>query len=241
MFVSYLPHDVNASMLRTNSSLPSVPVDEAIVVRGTGQARTMPDRALVRVHVEADGAARDDAYREAARLANQVDAVVANRQAAIDRTITTSLVVHPKTRWKKGESVRTGWRASRTSVVEVADFAVLGDLLAELAAAGAAVDGPTWQLDPTNPVHRQVRRAAAADARDRADAYAAPLGLRVTGVAWVAEPGLRQGQDTGGFMPMAAAMGMTRGGQPEPEVIDVTPDEMTVDAAVDVAFTFAAG
>ena len=152
----------------------------------------MPDRALVRVTIEADGAARDDAYREAARLAGQVDAALAHRQAAVDRTITTSLVVHPKTRWKKGESVRTGWRASRTSVVEVVDFSVLGDLLAELAAAGAAVDGPTWQLDPTNPVHHEVRRLAAADARTRADAYAAALGLRVTGVAWVAEPGLRQ-------------------------------------------------
>ena len=201
----------------------------------------MPDRAIIRVTVEAEGAARDDAYREAARLAGQVDAAVANRQAAVDRTITTSLVVHPKTRWRKGESVRTGWRASRTSVVEVVDFAVLGDLLAELAAAGAAVDGPMWQLDPNNPVHTHVKTMAAAGARTRADAYATALGLRVVGVAWVAEPGLRQTSDTGGFMPMAAGMAMTRSGaSPEIDVIDVTPDEITVTAEVDVAFTFAA-
>ncbi|MEA2974235.1 MAG: uncharacterized protein QOG82_2693 [Actinomycetota bacterium] len=210
-------------------------------MRGGGQARAMPDRALVRVEVEADGAARDDAYREAARLAGQVDAALALRQSAVDRTITTSLVVHPKTRWRKGESVRTGWRAGRTSVVEVVDFAVLGDLLAELAVAGAAVDGPTWQLDPTNPVHQEVRRLAAIDARTRADAYAAALGLRVTGVAWVAEPGLRQGPaDNVGFAPMMARAAFA-GAPEEPEVIDVTPDEMTVDASVDVAFTFAAG
>ena len=202
----------------------------------------MPDRALVRVEVEADGAARDDAYREAARLAGQVDAALAHRQTAVDRTITTSLVVHPKTRWRKGESVRTGWRASRNSVVEVVDFSVLGDLMAELAAAGAAVDGPTWQLDPTNPVHQDVRRLAAADARTRADAYAAALGLRVTGVAWVAEPGLRQpGQDNVGYAPMMrSAFAGGAPDQPE-EVIDVTPDEITVDAAVDVAFTFSTG
>jgi len=215
-------------------------VDELIVVRGGGQGRVMPDRAIIRATVEAEGGGRDDAYREAARLAGQVDAAVANRQAAIDRTITTSLVVHPRTRWKKGESVRTGWRASRTSVHEVIDFAVLGDLLAELAAAGGAVDGPTWLLDPTNPVHGQVRGLAAADARLRAEAYAAALGLRVTGVAWVAEPGLRQTSDTGGFMPMAAGMAMTRGASPEQDVIDVTPDEITVTAEVDAGFTFAA-
>jgi len=215
-------------------------MEEAIVVRGTGQARALPDRALVRVTIEADGAGRDDAYREAARLSGQVDGALANRQAAIDRTITTSLAVHPRTRWRKGESVRTGWRASRTSAVEVVDFAVLGDLLAELAAAGASVDGPAWQLDPTNPVHGEVRRLAAADARSRADAYAAALGLRVTGIAWVAEPGLRQPSDTVGFSPMMARMAVA-GGAAEPEVIDVTPDEITVDAAVDVAFTFSTG
>jgi uncharacterized protein YggE len=48
-------------------------VDEVIVVRGTGQARAWPDRAVVRIVVEADAAGRDDAYREAARLAGQVD------------------------------------------------------------------------------------------------------------------------------------------------------------------------
>ncbi len=216
------------------------PVDEAIVVRGSGHERATPDRAVVRATVEADGAGRQDAYGEAARLAGQVDAALAHRRAAIDRTITTSLVVHPKSRWRKGESVRSGWRASRSSVVEVVDFAVLGDLVAELAAAGAAVDGPTWQLDPTNPVHAQVRALAAADARARADAYAGALGLRVIGVAWVAEPGLRQASpsDAVGFMPMAARS--LAGAPPEPDVIDVTPAEITVTSEVDVAFTFAA-
>jgi uncharacterized protein YggE len=216
-------------------------MDELIVVRGGGQERAMPDRAIIRVTVEAEGAGRDDAYREAARLATQVDAATESRQPAIDRTITTSLVVHPRTRWKNGESVRTGWRASRTSVVEIIDFAVLGDLLAELAAAGGAVDGPTWQIDPTNPVYQHVRGLAAADARTRADAYAVALGLRITGVAWVAEPGLRHTSDAGGgFMPMAAGMAMSRSGSPEPDVIDVTPGEITITAEVDVGFTFAA-
>lgn len=210
------------------------------MVRGTGQARALPDRAFVRVEVEAEGPGRADAYDEAARLAAQVDAALAHRRAAVDRIVTTSLAVHPTTRWRKGETVRTGWRAGRTATVEVVDFAVLGDLLAELAAAGASVTGPSWQLDLTNPVHEEARRRAAADARARAGAYAAALGLRVTGIRWVAEPGLRPSTpDGGGFTPLLArAAGTDAVAQ---EVIDVTPDEMTVEAAVDVAFTFAAG
>lgn len=61
------------------------PVDEAIVVRGSGHERAMPDRAVVRATVEADGAGRQDAYGEAARLAGQVDGTLAHRLAAIDR------------------------------------------------------------------------------------------------------------------------------------------------------------
>ena len=49
-------------------------------------------------------------------------------------------------------------------MLEVTDFAVLGDLLAELAAAGGRSTGLPGSLDPDNPVHVEARRRAAADA-----------------------------------------------------------------------------
>jgi hypothetical protein len=208
-----------------------------VVVRGTGVARALPDRAVVRVEVDGEGSSRDDAYREAAKLASQVDEVVATHAAAIARNVTAALAVHPKTRWRRGESVRTGWRASRTSMLELTDFARLGDLFADLAAAGGAVSGPDWQLDPTNPVHAAARRLAAEDARSRAETYVDALGLRITGVAWVAEPGLRV---TSEAMPFALAAKSARFDQSAAEeVIDVSPEEMVVDAAVDIGFDFA--
>ena len=196
----------------------------------------MPDRAVVRAAVEGEGSSREDAYGEAATLARSVDEVVAGFGAAIDRAATAALVVHPKTRWKKGESVRTGWRASRTTVLEVVDLGRLGDLIAELSVAGAAISGPSWHLDPTNPVHGHVRRLAAEDARRRAEEYAAVLGLEIVAVAWVAEPGLRKGPDQLGF-DVPAAMRLAGSAQAE-DVIDVTPEEMTVTASVEVGFTF---
>jgi uncharacterized protein YggE len=199
-------------------------------------ARALPDRAVIRVEVDGEGTSREDAYREAAKLASQVDDVVAAHASAIDRNVTAALAVHPKTRWRRGESVRTGWRGTRTTVVELTDFARLGDLFAELAAAGGAVSGPDWRLDPANPVHIEARRLAAEDARSRAETYAAALGLRITGIAWVAEPGLRETTDTTRFALAARSMQL---GEAAEEVIDVTPEEMTVDAAVDVGFDFA--
>ena len=117
-------------------------MDAEIVVCGTAQGRALPDRAVLQAVVEGDGATREDAYREAAGPAGEVDAVLAARAGALDRVTTAALLVHPRTRWRKGENVRTGWRASRTTAVEVIDLAAVGDLIAELATAGAAVSGP---------------------------------------------------------------------------------------------------
>jgi uncharacterized protein YggE len=215
-------------------------MESQIVVRGSGQARVMPDRAVVRIVVEGEGSSREDAYQEAARYAKQVDEVIDLHRAGIEHVVTAALAVQPKTRWRKGESVRTGWRASRTSILEVTDFSRLGDLFAEAAAAGGTTTGPSWHIDDGNVVYDEVRRLAARQARQRASAYAEALGLEVAGIAWIAEPGLRQAAPTHEGAPMgrglvasAAPMGAGE------DVIDITPDEVVVEAAVEVGFTFA--
>jgi uncharacterized protein YggE len=210
-------------------------MEREIAVRGRAEVSCLPDRAIIRTTVAADEEKRDDAFTAAAVLTRQVDEVIANRRAALGRVTTAALVVHPKTRWRKGESVRTGWRAARTSIVEVTAFDELGDLIAELISAGAALSGPTWTIDPDNPIHRTARRQAAEDARLRADDYAAALGLEIDDIAWVAEPGLRSGQDFGhpGRVYAAAAVA---GGPHDDEIIDIIPEEITTAADVEVAF-----
>jgi uncharacterized protein YggE len=166
-----------------------------------------------------------------------VDAVFASHREALGRVTTVALVVHPKTRWKKGESVRTGWRASRVSTVEVTGLDHLGSLIAELTGAGASVTGPSWQLDASNRVHSEVRRLAASDAKQRAYDYASALGLEVSGVAWVSEPGLRQPIETGQARRAFALSAGVRAEAVE-EGIDVTPEEIATEAFVEVSFRF---
>src|SRR5690606_5793778 len=106
--------------------------------------------------------------------------------------------------------------------------------------AGSTVQGPDWQMAPTNPAFDQARRAAAEDARHRAESYAEALGLQVGPVAWVAEPGMRDG----GGAPLAAsriepssvAGPEARGSHPGEPSEDLTPAEMTVEATVEVGF-----
>lgn len=219
------------------------PVQEEIVVRGTSEAQAMPDRATVRVSVETEAGGRDDAYADAARIADRVDAVVAARGDAVRRAVVAALVVTPRTRWDNGQDVRIGWQASRTQVLEVVDLGVLGELMAELTAAGAAVVGPSWVLDVDNPIRSEARQLAALDARRRADAYASALSLTITGIAWVAEPGLRLGAGGAGgggrWDVMSAPMTMASARMEEADVIDVSPAELTVAAEVEVGFRFA--
>ncbi len=85
-----------------------VVMDGEIVVRGEGEACAMPDRAVVRVSLDGEGTNREDAYAAAAQLANAVDAALEAADDAIERALTTGVVVQPKTRWHKGETTRSG-------------------------------------------------------------------------------------------------------------------------------------
>jgi uncharacterized protein YggE len=215
-------------------------VDREIVVRGEGEVRVMPDRASVRLMVDGEGSSRDDAYEAAARIAKSVDAVLEAGAPAVERVTTTALVVQPRTRWRKGETIRTGWRAYRSSLVEIRDLDQVGDLLAKIAAAGGAISALTWELDSSNPCHDVARRLAGEDARRRAERYASSLGVRLGGVAWAAEPGLRMSQDQfAAPLEFAAAMPAVGGGRLDEETIEVTPEEITLRVAIEVGFSFA--
>ena len=215
-------------------------MEREIIVQGSAEVRVQPDRALVHVTIDADGSTRDDAYGAATQAAQAVDRVLAAHQSDIDRIVTAVLSVQPLTRWKRGESVRTGWRASRRTMVEVTGFEGLGVLLAELAPLAMLV-GPEWHVDDTNEAYTDARRAAASDARRRAEAYARGLSVGLGSVAWMSEPGLRQagaGAPLGRAMPMAfAAQAAPARGGAEDEVIDVSPEDSVIQATIEVAFS----
>jgi uncharacterized protein YggE len=212
-----------------------------ILVRGEGEASAVPDRAALRVTVEGEGSSQETAYAQAAKPAREIDAVLDRYANAIGKRTATALTVLPKTRWRKGESIRTGYWASRVTVLEVTDLARLSELIADLAAAGpAAIDGPVWQLAPDNDAHRAARQQAIAEGQARASTYAESLGLTIKRIAWVAEPGLRFGHD--GYAPVARPMAAApmRGHLAE-EPIEVTADEIRVRAIVEMGFEMAQG
>jgi len=196
----------------------------------------MPDLASVRVAVDGESQTREDAYRMAATTAAAVDDVLATFEAAIDRVTTTALAVQPKTRWRKGESQRTGWQAFRASVIEIRDTARVAELLNALAGAGASIDELSWMVAPGNESFALARQRAGANARARAEQYAQALGVKLGPVAWAAEPGLRN-SDHSDRSPayLAAALPASAGGAAE-EPITANPEEVTIRADIEVGF-----
>jgi uncharacterized protein len=209
-------------------------VDRELIVRGVGEVRAMPDLASVRVGVDGQGHSREEAYQTASTTAVAVDGVLADFETAIDRVITAALAVEPKTRWRKGETQRTGWQAFRISVVEIKETARVGELLNALAGAGASISGLSWMVAPANESFALARRRAGEDAQARAQQYAQALGIKLGPVAWACEPGLR-GTGQTGWMSAAAAGGAVSSGAAE-EAMDVAPEEVTIGAALEVAY-----
>lgn len=207
-----------------------------VLVRGEAEVRCLPDRALVQVVVEGEANSQQDAYRRVSESARTVDAVIEKFAQALDRRITSGVVVRPKTRWKKGETQTTGWIASRTTSLDVKDLTALGALISELPGAGAsALQGPAWRVDQSNDAYSTARQLAARDAYRRATAYADALGLRLGDVAWIAEPGLRNdsSQATRGY---ALAGAVARGPVGDVEPMEIRPDEVTIQASVEASW-----
>lgn len=149
--------------------------------------------------------------------------------------MTAALIVQPRTRWRKGETVRTGWRAQRMSVIEIRALDRVGELAALFVGAGGSLSGPSWEMDRSNQAYGQARREAAADARRRAGDYAEAIAVKLGPVVWVAEPGLRLAGASGtGFAGVTRAARMAGGITEEP--IEVAPEEITVRASVEVGF-----
>jgi uncharacterized protein len=209
-------------------------MDRELVVRGAGEVRAMPDLASIRVGVDGEHQSREEAYQAAAATAVAVDQVMADYEAVIGRVTTSALAVQPKTRWRKGESQRTGWQAFRISVVEITDTSRVGELLNALVSAGANISDLSWTVAPANESFALARRRAGEDARARAAQYAQALGVELGPVAWAAEPGLHRAGRSDWMAAAESAHAMSAGAADEP--MTVNPEEVTIQAALEVGY-----
>lgn len=101
---------------------------------------------------------------------------------------TSGVSVNEQYEWRQERNELVGHRATSSVQVTVGDLTQLGPILSRsVGEAKAQVAGPHWRVDDDNPAVLAVLRAAALDARRRAEADAMALGLRVGEVEAISE------------------------------------------------------
>ncbi len=157
-----------------------------IEVRGEGRARAAPDTAEVRVAVLAGAREARAALAEASeQMRTLLDRLRAAGLTGRDLR-TTRADVTPEYERRDRSSPDTGplrivgYRVVQELRVTVRDLDRLGEILDLLTAAGGdRVQGLRFELEDPAPALDAARRRAVADARHRAELYAAEVGVRV--------------------------------------------------------------
>jgi uncharacterized protein len=219
-----------------------MPNEPVISVRGAAVLEVEPEIAVVWVTVMARDRDRRRAVAALADRTNRITAQIKGYGEAVEKLDSGRVSVAPEFKEGKPRERIAGYVAQANLTATIANFDVLGDLVAGLADQDmVAVGGPDWRLRPGSPVHREARLAAAEDATQRAREYAEAFGGTITGLVEGADTGLLMAQAQPQRMVARAgalaASGVRQESTPE---FDFEPATQTVTAQVDARFTMTA-
>jgi uncharacterized protein len=172
---------------------------------------------------DAPGPALTDVSSRSTALAAMLDELGV---AKADRS-TTGITVYEDFDHTESGRRSPGHRAISRVSARLTNPDLIGQLITQATQDLAArIDGPRWQIAPSNPVRLDAAHEAAADAQRKAQAYAAGVGAKLGRLIRLTEPdapftGIRA---AGGLRPMVA----------EPMPID--PGEHEVEASIHATF-----
>jgi uncharacterized protein YggE len=176
-----------------------------VTVRGEAQLEGPPDLATVMLTLHA---AADSPERTRAQLAEgsaKIAQLLQRFEATLERSSTSGVHVFPIFNRRTPGKI-TGYQGTFSTQIVVADLEALSELVLALTELpNSQVDGPWWSLRPDNRMYREARLAAIADARRRADDYAAAFGTTVADLVEISD--LNSGFGSGARELRAFAMG----------------------------------
>ncbi len=144
-----------------------------IVTEGTGWHEQPADRAELQIGYAGTGRDRSSAVGE---LGKRVAAAEPAFGLSGVTVLHRRLSVHDQ--WRGNRVV--GCRATEDVSLRLDDVGALEEVLAAVVASEpASMNGPNWQLKEPSGIRRTAQERAVADARDRAEGYAAALGGRL--------------------------------------------------------------
>jgi len=199
-----------------------------VTVAGSGTVSATPDQAEITTGVVTQAATAAQAMAANSQAMERLLQSLGNLGIGPRDIQTTNISVSPQRRApKEGQPPEiTGYEVSNQVRVKVRDLARLGQVLDRQVSQGAnLVYGIHFGLQEPAPLLDEARKRAMADARRRADLYAAAAGLKVGRVLSVQEAGVAPpGPGPAPRIAMSAA-------------IPVAPGEQEIQASVTVTFT----
>jgi len=201
-----------------------------VTVRGEAQLEGPPDLATVALTLHASGDSPERTRSQLAEGSAKVAELLRQFEVSLERSSTTGVHVFPIFNRRTPPKI-TGYQGTFSTQIVVADLESLSPLVLALTALpNSQVDGPWWSLRPDNPMYREARLAAIADARRRADDYAAAFGTTVADLVEVSD--LNTG--FGGVREMRA-FAMAKGA--EDAAFEFEPATQSVSGQVTVRFS----
>ena len=164
------------------------PGPAVISVSGQGRADVALDMAVVNIGIVTTGKTAQLAQAENARVASDVTAAL-GQLGIFSKDIQTHYTMSPV--YEKGDYRKAvGYRANNTVTVTVNDVAKAGQVIDAALSSGATdVNGLSFGLKDAKSVRNTALQMAVQDARSKADAIAAALGVKIVGIQNVKEDG----------------------------------------------------
>ncbi len=188
-----------------------------IVTEGSGWYEQVADRAELQVGYAGTGRDRSSAVAELGKRVAAAEPAFGLRGVSVQHR---RLAVHDQ--WRGHRVV--GCRATEDITLRLDDVGALDEVLAAVVAGEpATLNGPNWQLTDPAAARRTAQARAVADARDRAEGYAAALAGRLGALVRLSEVA------GGGMEPRAFAMAaMGREAAPDVRELGLEPEPVRV-------------
>jgi uncharacterized protein len=201
-----------------------------VTVRGEARLEGPPDLATLTLTLHASGDSAERTRSQLAAGSTAVSQLLQRFEAAIERFSTSALHVSPVFNRRTPAKI-TGYQGSFSTQIVVADLESLSPLVLALTELhNCQIDGPWWSLRPDNPMFRNVRLSAIADARRRADDYAAAFGTAVANLVEVSDL-------DSGFTGVREMRAFAMAREADDAAFDFQPASQTVSGQVTVRFS----
>ncbi len=177
-------------MLHTGPMIAAESPPHGITVIGSGSAAAAVDQVTISLAVEVGRAEPGDAFAVASSTATRLLAILADGGVDARSVRTSDLTLGPRSEYVNGRQQLLGYQAGQRLTVRREGLHGIERLLTDVASLGGEgvrIDGVA--LTPAHPEEAmaQARETAFADARSKAEQFAALAGRVLGRVGWIEE------------------------------------------------------